>query len=742
MGMRLSGIASNMDTDSIVKELMKAQGLKKTKVENKLTKLQWTQDIWKDMNSKIYKFYTGPLSRLKTQGSFATKKAISSNESKVTVKAGAGVSTGSHSVKVNQLASAQYVTGKKLDKLLDLGNGTSLPDIDVTGNTTLKDLGFHIEAGKENVIEIKGSTTAKLYVNDKTTINDFLQAAKEAGLSASFDAVQKRLFLSSKESGKANTFEVAIKTVNISQERNDLRDILGYKSASGTAKIDMDRAIDDYINFKGSAAGTEQEKLFQAADAKLKNYVTNRLTSDLGKFYYDSSAGTNVDNKTSKLKDFYNENSLKNLFGDNVTVESLLQQANKGVADENKILSGKEAADKAEAKVRAEFTPTMTDEDKALAIKMAREAAIETERNKFVNFFENQQKEVLTQYNQGSVTDELKKSPYYSNLDGVFSPTGLLSRVSSADEVAAGAINTDGLNRLGIGTIAKSPGGTVGSDFGVNVINAQDSQIEYNGAILDGTTNEITVNGLTLQLHSVTAGSETVTITVSNDMDAAYNVVKDFVKGYNELLQEINTLYGAKTAKGYEPLTDEEMSAMTETQIEKWDQKIKDSLLRRDDKLSGVMSSMRTNMSGSVVVNGKTLSLSAFGIVTGEYTEKGLLHIQGDVDDALYSGLPDKLKKALTDNPDEVVQVLSKLASDLYTDISDKMKTTPLSSALTIYNDKGMDRTESQYKKDITRLEKKLKEMENRYYKQFSAMETAMSKLNSQSSQLSSMLGR
>jgi len=69
------------------------------------------------------------------------------------------------------------------------------------------------------------------------------------------------------------------------------------------------------------------------------------------------------------------------------------------------------------------------------------------------------------------------------------------------------------------------------------------------------------------------------------------------------------------------------------------------------------------------------------------------------------------------------------------------MKGTSLRSALTVYNDKEMDKLEKSYKKDIATLEKKLKEMENRYYKQFSAMESAMSKLNSQSSQLSSMLG-
>ena len=276
---------------------------------------------------------------------------------------------------------------------------------------------------------------------------------------------------------------------------------------------------------------------------------------------------------------------------------------------------------------------------------------------------------------------------------------------------------------------------------GASVVSAANSIIVYNGADLEGSSNQVTANGVTFELHGVTEGSDTVSLTIANDTDAVYDMVRNFVKGYNELLQEMNTLYNANSSRGYNPLTDDEKEAMTDDQIEKWEQKIKDSLLRRDDKLSDVLSTMRTNMAGSVTVNGKNLSLSTFGIVTGAYTEKGILHIAGDSEDSLYAGDTDKLKKALSENPDEVIQVLTKLANNLYQDISDKMKSTSLSSALTIYNDKEMDKLETRYKKDLATLEKKLKNMEDRYYKQFSAMETAMSKLNSQSSQLSSMLG-
>jgi flagellar hook-associated protein 2 len=69
------------------------------------------------------------------------------------------------------------------------------------------------------------------------------------------------------------------------------------------------------------------------------------------------------------------------------------------------------------------------------------------------------------------------------------------------------------------------------------------------------------------------------------------------------------------------------------------------------------------------------------------------------------------------------------------------MKSSSLSSALTVYNDKEMAKTLSNYKADLAKMEKKLADIEERYFKQFAAMETAMARINSQSSALMSMLG-
>ena len=147
-------------------------------------------------------------------------------------------------------------------------------------------------------------------------------------------------------------------------------------------------------------------------------------------------------------------------------------------------------------------------------------------------------------------------------------------------------------------------------------------------------------------------------------------------------------------------------------------------------------------MQTSVEVNGKKYSLSSFGICTSSvYTEYGLLHIYGDEDDATYATESDKLMKALTEDPETTIQALTGIAQNLYETMQDKMKSTTLSSALTFYNDKQMKTQVSNYSTQISTWEERLKDMEDRYYKQFSAMESAMANLNSQSSYLTNLMG-
>lgn len=279
-------------------------------------------------------------------------------------------------------------------------------------------------------------------------------------------------------------------------------------------------------------------------------------------------------------------------------------------------------------------------------------------------------------------------------------------------------------------------------------IDGTDAKITLNGIEYEGSSNSFSINGLNIEAQAVTGEGDAnaISITTKTDTQGMYDKIKEFLSQYNSIINEITSLYNADSAKGYEPLTDDEKSAMSDKEVEKWEEKIKSSLLRRDDTLEGLMSAMTNAMSKSYEINGKNYSLSSFGISTLGYlnapkNQQYAYHIDGDEDDSVVSGNTDKLMTALTNDPDTVISFMQQLTDGLYTAVGDKMKSSTMSSIYTVYNDKEMASEYSDYTDLIKKWEDKLSDKQEYYYKKFSSMETALSKLNSQSSSFSSYFG-
>ena len=315
------------------------------------------------------------------------------------------------------------------------------------------------------------------------------------------------------------------------------------------------------------------------------------------------------------------------------------------------------------------------------------------------------------------------------------------------------------LNALGLGKTAKK-------------IDGSDAVIVLNGVKYTSTTNNFSINGLSISVNAVTDSvdlskaktngsldadkisdmlantplndSEAISITTSTDTQGIYDKIKDFLTSYNNIINKMTKLYNADSAKNYEPLTDDEKSQMSDSEVEKWETKIKDSLLRRDSNLSTIMNAMTTSMTKAISINGKNYSLSSFGISTLGYmnsaeNEQNAYHIDGDEDDENTSGNKDKLMAALSSDPDTVIDFMKQLSTNLYTAIDKQMQRNSLRSRYSIYNDKEMTSQYTSYTKTIAEWETKISDKEDYYYKKFSKMETALSKLNSQTSSLSGM---
>lgn len=783
-GIRMSGLISNMDTESVVKAMMDAHRLKLTKIENKKTVLEWKQDKWKDLNTKLYKLYQEQTTKLHLTSNYKSKKVTSSNESIVKVTADKNATEGTHSIAIKELASTQYVTGEKL------GNG-------VKESTKLADLGF-LSGTKINISAANGTKNTSLEVSSSTTLGDFVKACSKVGLNASFDTKQQRLFISSASSGSDQTFSItsdvsnttiggisdadqakaieAMKTINTNKNAisgmSDLEKTAFYEAAAGIDKTDEELKTtygwnDTQLNYAKAykslydmMALNNESTNRELANNEAKQNVEEAIRQAI---YSDTSAGTaTITDKGNATYTISNIASISSIEAD-ATAE-----ADDTIA---KYINGTLASSQPELTAALdEYKKTIMDQMKAenpdIAIAFSDPDVIDQLNNKIKDKYQSDliEDKVNTEITRvlGTTEGLAAKKGYSDSIVNKALATANKNLISNIQ----GVINSGGaglpgstssiLDNLGIGSIITSVGTdgkitTSSTNINCKTVSASDCKVIYNGAELTSSSNTLTVNGLTFEAVSVSEldGSNNykpTSITVTKDSQGMYDMVKNFLTEYNSILKDMNTLYYADSARGYDPLTDEEKEAMTDDQIKLWEDKIKDSSLRRDSTLGGITSAMKLAMSSTVEieVDGKlkSYSLSSFGIMTSkDYTEKGLLHIYGDKEDATYSDKDDKLMKAIEEDPDLVAKVLAGITDSLHSTLMNKMSKTSLSSALTFYNDKQIDKQITQYKKDISTMESKLEEKEAAYYKQFTAMEKALASLQSQQSALSGLLG-
>lgn len=711
MPIRMTGLISGLDTESIVNQLMSAQRTKQTKVENKKQKLEWKQEIWKGLNTKIYGFYKDSLSKMKYSSNYSTKKASVSDSTKLTATASTKAAAGSYKVEIKSIASAQYVTSGKLSYKDSSGNTNT-----ATTSTKLSDLGM--SSGTVLKLEV-GDKSSALEVKDDTTIKDFVNFCSNAGLNATFDEKQQRFFLSSKDSGEENSFSLSANTYSSEGDTaiTELNDAVGLANLKSSQKTKYNSIVYGSIASGTQISDDDKETLksiaVSSADADAKSKAIEFYRASLNKTYDIS------DEEKEKIKKKYDSDLT--LSGDDRT---------------------KAIADAIEKRKQSDIEEKLKTDEYKTKISEAVTKGITAEEVRKAGLAVNDDSGVEDPASISKYTFEKTETRKENAENAIESAVG---KFNTAIESGITSDNGSGLLKLGLSNFDGATSYKEG-DLASNMVlsKAADTEIVYNGATLTSNNTSIEVAGVTLNLLGTTAAGESVNVTVSNDTSAVYDTIKEFITEYNSILKTMNTYYDAASASSYEVLTDEQKEAMSDDEVDKWNTKIKDSLLRRDSTLSSLISVMKTDMMGSYKAsNGKTYSLANLGISTSSknYNEGGLLHIKGDEDDDEFADSTNTLMKMLEEDPDTVKEVLSGLASNLYDSLNKKMSTSTMSSALTFYNDKEMASQLSDYKKEISNWESKLSDMEEKYYSQFSAMETALAKLQSQQNTLSSYLG-
>ncbi|MEJ9229489.1 flagellar hook-associated protein 2 [Peribacillus butanolivorans] len=265
----------------------------------------------------------------------------------------------------------------------------------------------------------------------------------------------------------------------------------------------------------------------------------------------------------------------------------------------------------------------------------------------------------------------------------------------------------------------------------------QNATLNYNGLDIERSNNTFTINGVEITLKQGNTGP--VTFSSTSDEDAVLDTVTQFVNKYNEILANIKTKTDETKYRAYQPLTTAQRKDMTEDEIKLWETKAKSGTLRGDSMLTGFLTKMRTSLYTSVGGSNSVNSLSEIGITTtSNYLEGGKLTINEE-----------KLRAAISEDPNKIYDLFMKsgetsgemgLAKRLRADIKATMTNIQdkAGKATSVNNSTfTIGKLLNSYNTKIDSWQDKLKALETRYYNQFTAMEKAISKANSQSSSLS-----
>jgi len=619
---RFTGLASGLDTQSIVDSLMKVQRQPLDRLKQQQQVIEWQRDDYREMNKLLKSFDTYLFDNIYKQSKMLKKTVTTSNSELVSAVANAEAGNVSYKIENVKLATAARIqstgsisTGGKLDPTKSLWSqkdklsGLTWKKEDVSNSFTVPEGGgtdFQLTRGAISDINAQTGTSEQ-----------FITVTKADGSTENYKIVAKAATESDKPTGK----EVYI-------DDNTGKMVFGESLAEGDTFS---------VEFKA-------------------NYLDFNIET------YNEDGSTNT-----------RESSFK--FSGTTSLNSVFNEINKS--------------------------------------------------NVGINiFYDSGTDKVVT---QRKATGELVKDGKSINF------------VGESASFFTGALKLDSSNED-------------------NSSHGTDASFTINGLQTTRKSNTFTMNDVTFTLKKDSAGStESSTISVKTDTDEIVKTIKEFVDKYNEMIGKINGELKEERYRTFTPLTDEQKAAMKEKEVEQWEEKARSGMLRRDTLLSSGLSKMRMDLYAEVVSNADTRTdkkynqLSEIGIKTSkDYLDGGKLEIDED-----------KLREAIEDNPEAIYQLF--MADGTASLNPNDKNTTPvlgiarrLRSSIAETMGKIEEKAGNTYKTEhnysmgkdilrikdnITRLEDRLKMVEQRYWNQYTAMEKAMQQLNSQSSQLLAQLG-
>lgn len=644
---RLTGLTTGMDTDKLVKDLMKVERMRYDKYEIKRTYAKWEQDAYRTTISTVGGFQSKYFDILNKDDYLMSKSSFAAFSSTITV---AGDEKKYVSVEGTAEATDMTHTISSIDKLATQDKWHSAE--------------FSKAAVNSTIISVSTLTDIK---NEGFKMN------------VTIDGNTKIIEFTGAELDEINGTPGDVLSVD------DLIDVMNQKieEVFGNGYSDVVTKVID---------GSDESIRFDKAGS------TVAITSFSG-----NTSLAKVGITSGSSNESYKTTTLENLFG---LTDSDLNDFK---------INGKAVDDLSKDDTIDEFIDKVNDANTGASLSF----------NSLENRFE-----LLSDY------------------------TGTVNSIDFSDSIDASAVFT----LFGFqDTAGDGSGGVAYRESAENAV-----------IILDGQTivkseNNFTLEGVKYTLNEVYDGTDgSIDITLKNNTDTIADKIKGFVEDYNALISGLYSIVKESKNTDYKPLTADEKASLSEDQIETWETQAKKGILKGENSVISMLDKMRRAFYESV--DGAGISLSQIGITTSDnYKDRGKLIVDEDI-----------LKGALESDFDNIITLFTKESDNPYLEkgtAGDRYSENGLMSRLddimsnvirttrdtdgnkgALVEKSGVLEDSSESDNMITKMINDynsrmdvmldiLAAKENRYYLEFSRMESALAQLQNQSASIVSAFG-
>jgi len=693
MVLRVTGLASGMNIDEIVENMMKAQSIPLNKIKQQKTLLEWQRDSYREMNTLLLDFRS-QLTNMKLSSFYRTRSVSSTNEELVSATVASAAGQASYTIsKISSLAVAE-------SRMTASGISSKSSKVDTTKSlfTIQKDFANTI-SWKQGSVESKSIVTKE---GEPITVGlaDGVQITDVENMTVEVNGKKYMVI----DSGTPNSGEVMV--------NKDTGELTFGDTIAANSTVKVNYVTDKKVENKTITNETTQ---IQLKGALVEGQIKLSFKDGTGENIELSDQYTGIDkngNRIGQIKD-----------GDEVVGEINYET---GVITFNPKFSDYFPAETEDSKEKPKLEMTITSQQNYFSFGLTTHTSKGQIDETFLIQGSESLNSVMSKVNNSKLGVTMFYDSYSDKVTMTRKETGVYNENGQEIEFTEGDFLTQVLGFQ-----------NVTPENSENYIEAKNATFTINGLETSRQSNTFSMNGVTFTLKKTT--DEPVTINVNNDNDALYENIKSFVDKYNELVEKIEKKLSEPKYKDYLPLTDDERENLSETQQEKWEDMAKSGILRNDSILSGLITQMRTAIYSGVNqddLDSTMKSLSAIGITTtADFTSAKL-----EIDET-------KLKAAIEKDPNSIELLFNGTgATDgqkgviqrLYDKVNatmDQLKERA-GNSYSVNNQFTIGRQLDDLDDRIERFEDRLANLETRYYSQFTAMEQAIQKANSQAAYL------